>query len=70
MYTSDDYRGLIAQLEDLADERYSKFHSNLVPGVQDEKIILGISVPKLRTVAKELVKKLPEHFTSYVNDMR
>lgn len=56
MYTSDDYRGLIAQLEDLADERYSKFHSNLVPGVQDEKIILGISVPKLRTVAKELVK--------------
>lgn len=56
MYTSDDYRGLIAQLEDLADERYSKFHSNLVPGVQDEKIILGISVPKLRIVAKELVK--------------
>lgn len=56
MYTADNYQSLIAQLESLADEKYSKFHSNLVPGVQEEKKVLGISVPKLRAVAKELVK--------------
>lgn len=56
MYTADDYQTLITQLKGLADEKYSKFHSNLVPGVREEKKVLGISVPKLRAVAKELVK--------------
>ena len=56
MYTADNYQALIARLEGLAYEKYSKFHSNLVPGVREEKEILGISVPKLRAVAKELVK--------------
>lgn len=56
MYTANDYRDLIVRLEGLADEKYSKFHSNLIPGVRDEKEVLGISVPKLRAMAKELLK--------------
>ena len=37
----------------MADEKFSKFHSNLVPNTDN---ILGISIPKLRAVAKELLK--------------
>lgn len=41
------------QLEELADEKYRKFHSGLVPG---EEHILGVRIPKLRAMAKELAK--------------
>lgn len=70
MYTADDYQALIVQLEGLANEKYSKFHSTLVPGVQEEKEILGISVPKLRSVTKELVKNCDDidGYLSYSTD--
>lgn len=42
------------QLLALQEERYQKFSSGLIPGVQD---MLGIRIPELRKLAKELVKE-------------
>lgn len=53
MYTQKDYDKLLTQFEELADKKFSEFHSNLVPGTDN---VLGISIPKLRAVAKELLK--------------
>ena len=38
----------------LADEEYRKFHSGLCPNVND---IIGVRLPKLREVAKEVAKE-------------
>lgn len=43
-----------SNLNDLADEKYRKFHSNLCPGIEN---ILGVRVPVLRKYAKELCKQ-------------
>lgn len=43
-----------ADLKELADEKYRKFHSNLCPGIEN---ILGVRVPILRKYAKELCKQ-------------
>ncbi|MEF2919070.1 MAG: DNA alkylation repair protein [Acutalibacteraceae bacterium] len=52
MFTEKDYNNLLTQLEGLADKKFGEFHSKLVPDVNN---VLGISVPKLRKVAKELI---------------
>ncbi len=44
---------IIKKLQDLADEKYRQFHSNLCPGVEN---ILGVRVPALRKLAKEICK--------------
>lgn len=41
------------QLFSLADEKYRRFHSSLCPGTNN---IIGIRVPVLRSIAKEIVK--------------
>lgn len=41
------------KIESLADEKYRKFHSGLVPG---EERILGVRMPKLRELAKEIAR--------------
>ena len=41
------------ELINLADEKYKKFHSNLCPGVEN---ILGVRLPLLRNLAKDLSK--------------
>lgn len=41
------------ELINLADEKYKKFHSNLCPGVEN---ILGVRLPFLRNLAKDLSK--------------
>ena len=45
----------------LADEKYKKFHSSLCPGTNN---IIGIRVPVLRKLAKEIVK---ENWQQYLN---
>lgn len=42
------------ELEKLADEKYQKFASDLLPGVNS---VLGVRLPKLRTLAKQLSGK-------------
>ena len=52
MYTQENYNELLQQLKELADPKYQKFHSGLLPDVDN---VLGVSVPKLRKLAKELI---------------
>lgn len=44
------------RLEELKDEEYAVFHARLVPNIAKEKII-GVRIPKLRTLAKEMKKE-------------
>lgn len=48
-----DYAALLAHLESLADEPYRKMQNRIVPGIDS---ILGVRVPKLRTLAKQIAK--------------
>lgn len=41
------------KLEELADEKYKKFHTGLCPNSNE---ILGVRVPILRNIAKEIIK--------------
>lgn len=48
-----------AQLEQLAEEEYRAFTAKLLPGVTD---ILGVRVPKLRALAKDIAKRQPAYW--------
>ncbi|MGN0498584.1 MAG: DNA alkylation repair protein [Acutalibacteraceae bacterium] len=50
---SIDYDKIISRIFELADEQYKTFHSSLVPGKEN---IVGVRMPKLRQLAKEIVK--------------
>ena len=50
------------ELINLADEKYRNFHSNLCPGVEN---ILGVKLPILRKIAKDLSK---EDYNNYLNN--
>lgn len=52
------------KLLDLRDEKYQKFHSALVPNVDN---VLGVRVPEVRKIAKELAKS-PE-WINYRDDL-
>lgn len=49
-----------AKLIELSDKKYKEFHSGLCPGMDTE--MLGVSIPKIRKLAKELVKDKPEEY--------
>lgn len=54
------------KLKQLADENYRKFHSSLCPNTNN---ILGVRLPYLRELAKEIVKDNPIHFLeNYICD--
>ena len=42
------------KLYEIQDLKYKEFHSSLCPNVDN---IIGVQVPKLRTIAKQLVKE-------------
>ncbi|MBQ8300809.1 MAG: DNA alkylation repair protein [Clostridia bacterium] len=48
-----DYEEFINHLKSLADEKYKKFNDALVPG---EEHSIGVRVPQLRSIAKEISK--------------
>ena len=48
------YVSLRPILENLADEKYRRFHARLVPGIHD---FLGIRLPLLRKLARDLSKE-------------
>lgn len=50
---SFDYDKVLNQIYELADDDYKCFHSSLVPGNDN---IAGVRMPKLRQLAKEIVK--------------
>ena len=51
MTTTENIR---KELQDLVDSKYQEFHSALVPGVGN---ILGVRIPQLRILAKEIAKR-------------
>jgi 3-methyladenine DNA glycosylase AlkD len=48
-----DYPALLAYIQSLADEPYRKMQNRIVPGAEN---IMGVRVPKLRNLAKQLAK--------------
>lgn len=54
-WTKNDCELLFEHLKSLADEKYKKFNSSLIP---DEEIdfMLGVRMPQLRTIGKEISK--------------
>lgn len=50
------------RLEQIAEEDYKKFNENLLPGTEH---VLGVRMPKLRTLAKEVAK---EDFRTYLDE--
>ncbi len=54
-WTAADYTEFLQFLRTQADEEYRKFHSTLVPNARDGEI-LGVRMPKLRQIGKEIVR--------------
>lgn len=52
------------KLFELADEKYKKFHSNLCPNTNN---IIGVRVPVLRNLAKEIIKG---DYRSYLKNVK
>ncbi len=56
---------LIRKLFEIADEEYRKFHSSLCPNTNN---IIGVRIPRLREMAKEIAKQRPQEFLSEIDD--
>ncbi len=54
------------KLEELSDEKYKDFQSGLCPGI-DMKI-MGVRIPKVRKLAKDIVKDNPEEYLKNPNE--
>lgn len=52
------------RLQELADLKYQEFHSKLLPGIDN---ILGVRVPQLRNLAKEIAHGDWESFLADFN---
>lgn len=48
------YENILTELRALADEKYRQFHKKLIPGVETN--FLGVRVPELRKMAKQIIK--------------
>lgn len=55
---------LKSKLAELVDEKYKQFHSGLCPGTND---IMGVRLPRLRELAKEIAKQNPIEFLDEYN---
>lgn len=55
-------REMRGQLEEMAEKGYQEFSASLIPGVKN---MLGIRLPKLRTLAKALAKENWEYYLSF-----
>ena len=53
-----------SELEKLAEPKYQKFSSSLLPGVEN---ILGVRIPKLRVLAKQIAK---ENWKEFLEDAK
>jgi len=60
--TKQEYKQIIDNLKSMADEKYRQFHQRLVPNVEN---LLGIQVPKIKALAKEIAKGDYKGFLRY-----
>lgn len=49
----------------LSDKKYQEFHSGLCPNTDN---IIGVRIPKLREMAKEIAKENPKEFLNRIDD--
>lgn len=56
---------LIEKLFEISDEEYKKFHSGLCPNTNN---IIGVRIPRLREMAKEIARQRPQEFLSQIDD--
>ena len=54
-WTENDYGEFVKFLRSLADEKHRNFQSSLIPNA-DKSAILGIRIPRLREIGKEISK--------------
>lgn len=60
-WTTESYSGFSEYLKSFADAEYKKFHSTLVP-TEEKDSFLGVRMPKLRELGKEISKGNPRGF--------
>ena len=65
--TRDNYHILIDELKASADGKYRDFHASLVPN-EEKGRILGVRMPRLREIAKEISKTDPRGFLKICGD--
>lgn len=58
-WNKTEYRKFVLYLKEIQDIEYREFHHKLLPGVED---LIGIRTPKMREIAKEIVKGNYEEF--------
>lgn len=61
MTTTENIR---KELQALVDAKYKEFHSSLLPGANN---ILGVRIPQLRIMTKEIIKKRGLAYVCRVN---
>lgn len=68
-YKKDKKREKMEQIREklfkLADKKYQKFHSRLCPNTDN---IIGVRIPKLREIAREIAKENPKEFLNRIDD--
>jgi 3-methyladenine DNA glycosylase AlkD len=64
-WTEENYSELIKYLKEISDQKYKEFSYNLIPGIDN---ILGIQIPKLRIIAKEIAKGNYNEFLDISNN--
>lgn len=65
-WNKENYKKFIKDLFSIRDEKYKEFHSSLVLNSKYEMI--GIRLPKMREIAKEIAKTNIEEFLKFSND--
>lgn len=55
---------LIEKLKELSDKKYKEFHGSLCPNTDN---IIGVRIPKLREIAKQIAKENPEEFLKQID---
>ena len=66
-----DYDRLKNTLKNMSDKKHRDFHRSLVPNAKDTIAFLGIPIPKLRKLAKEILaecKNIDDYFTCVGNE--
>ena len=68
MFTQENYNSLLQKLNKLSEEKFKKFNDSLIPNTQINSI--GVRVPLLRNIAKELLKGDYLSFIDFCKDKR
>jgi len=64
-YTPKDYSALLDRLRSLSDEKYRVFNESLIPG---SGATLGVRIPMLRKIAREISRNDPDGFLCTAKD--